>query len=146
MKNTTQTLLAFILLIFMSCSMEPEKINYGADACHFCQMTIVDQQHASQYVTSKGKQFKFDAIECMLNEFSEKTTNNIDVILVADYGNPGTMTDAINATFLISPEIKSPMGAFLSAFAEKEMAEKSLQQNSGKLYTWTSIKEKYLVK
>ena len=146
MKNITQTLLAFSLLIFMSCSMEPEKINYGADACHFCQMTIVDQQHASQYVTSKGKQFKFDAIECMLNEFSEKTTNNIDVILVADYGNPGTMTDAKNATFLISPEIKSPMGAFLSAFEEKEMAEKSLQQNSGKLYTWTTIKEKYSVK
>ena len=145
MKNITQTFLAVSLLFFMSCSIEPEKINYGSDACHFCQMTIVDQQHASQYVTSKGKQFKFDAIECMLNEFSEKTTSNIDVILVADYGNPGSMTDANAATFLISPEIKSPMGAFLSGFSDKPMAEKTLQENSGKLYTWTSIKEKYSV-
>lgn len=145
MKKITQTFLAVSLLFFMSCSIEPEKINYGSDACHFCQMTIVDQQHASQYVTSKGKQFKFDAIECMLNEFSEKTTSNIDVILVADYGHPGSMTNANTATYLISPEIKSPMGAFLSAFSDKAMAEKTLQENSGKLYTWTSIKEKYSV-
>ena len=145
MKNITQTFLAVSLLFFMSCSIEPEKINYGSDACHFCQMTIVDQQHASQYVTSKGKQYKFDAIECMLNEFSEKTTSNIDVILVADYGNPGSMTDANTATYIISPEIKSPMGAFLSAFSDKAMAEKTLQENSGKLYTWTSIKAKYSV-
>ena len=146
MENITKTFLAISLLFFMSCSVEPEKINYGSDACHFCQMTIVDQQHAAQYVTSKGKQFKFDAIECMLNEFSERTTSNIDVILVADYGNPGSMTDAINATYLISPEIKSPMGAFLSAFSEEEIANRTLQENSGKLYTWTSIKEKYSVK
>lgn len=146
MKNITKIYLAISLLFFMSCSVEPEKINYGSDACHFCQMTIVDQQHASQFVTSKGKQFKFDAIECMLNEFSERTTENINVILVADYGNPGSMTDAKNATYLISPEIKSPMGAFLSAFSEKDKAERSLEENSGELYNWTSIKEKYSVK
>ena len=146
MKNITKTFLALSLLFFMSCSVEPEKINYGSDACHFCQMTIVDQQHSAQYVTSKGKQFKFDAIECMLNEFSEKTTENINVILIADYGNPGSMTDAKNATYLISPEIKSPMGAFLSAFSDEDKAKKALQENSGKLYTWTSIKDKYSVK
>ena len=146
MKNISKTFLVVSLLFILSCSVEPEKINYGSDACHFCQMTIVDKQHAAQYVTSKGKQFKFDAVECMLNEFAESTTDNIDVILVADYGNPGSMTDAKNATYLISPEIKSPMGAFLSAFSNEEIATKTLKENSGKLYTWTSIKEKYSVK
>ena len=29
-------------------------------------MTIVDRQHAAEAVTSKGKVFKFDAIECMV--------------------------------------------------------------------------------
>ena len=64
-------------ILLLSCTIKPEKINFGSDMCHFCQMTIVDRQHAAQYVTSKGKQFKFDAIECMLNEFSEKTTRSI---------------------------------------------------------------------
>ena len=109
-------------------------------------MTIVDQQHAAQYVTAKGKQFKFDAIECMLNEFSEITTDDVSVILVSDYGDPGKMTEARNATYLISPEIKSPMGAFLSAFSDEEKAKKTLLENSGKLYTWATIKEKYSIK
>ncbi len=145
MKNITLTLPALILLFFISCSLEPEKINYGSDSCHFCQMTIVDQQHAAQYVTAKGKQFKFDAIECMLNEFSEITTEDISVILVADYGNPGNMTAARNATYLISEEIKSPMGAFLSAFSEEQKAKELVLTSSDKVYTWSSIKEKYSV-
>ena len=145
MKNITQTLLALSLLFFISCSLEPEKINYGSDSCHFCQMTIVDQQHAAQYVTAKGKQFKFDAIECMLNEFSEITTEDVSVILVADYGNPGNMTAARNATYLISEEIKSPMGAFLSAFSEEQKAKELLLTSTDKIYTWSSIKEKYSV-
>jgi copper chaperone NosL len=134
------------ILVFVSCSTEPEKIIYGSDACHFCSMTIVDIQHAAQYVTEKGKQFKFDAIECMLNEFSEITTENIGVILVSDYSNPGNMTDAITATYLISKEIKSPMGAFLSAFSETENANTFALKEDDKLFDWFAIKKKYTVK
>ncbi len=145
MKKALLTVFTIILLISTSCKVEPEKINYGSDVCHFCQMTIVDQQHAAQYVTNKGKQFKFDAIECMLNDLVEKSTKEIQIFLVSDYGNPGEMTDATAATYLISQEIKSPMGAFLSAFSNKTEAEKTLQNSGGDLYTWISIKEKYEV-
>lgn len=146
MKNFALTLFTVGLLLIVSCSIEPEKINYGSDACHFCKMTIVDQQHAAQFVTEKGKQFKFDAIECMLNEMSEKSTVNIAMYLVSDYGNPGSMTDAKNATYLITQEIKSPMGAFLSAFSEDNKAQEQVKSSDDKLYSWTSIKEKYSIK
>ena len=134
------------ILLATSCKVEPEIINYGSDACNFCKMTIVDQQHAAQYVTNKGKQFKFDAIECMLNDLAEKSTNEIHTFLVSDYGRPGSMADAQTATYLISQEIKSPMGAFLSAFSSEESAKKTKQESGGKLYNWSSIKEKYDVK
>ncbi len=142
------TLAVFITLVILtiSCKVEPEKINFGADSCHFCKMTIVDQQHASQFVTAKGKQFKFDAIECMLNELSEKGTSDITIFLVADYANPGTMTDAKTATYLISQEIKSPMGAFLSAFSSEILAKETQQKVGGDVYSWSAIKEKYEVK
>ncbi|MDH3321968.1 MAG: nitrous oxide reductase accessory protein NosL [Flavobacteriaceae bacterium] len=143
MKKGLLAIVSSICLLFTSCKVEPEKILYGSDACHFCKMTIVDQQHAAQYVTTKGKQFKFDAIECMLNDMSEKNTNNISVYLVSDYGNPGSMTDAQTATYLISQKIKSPMGAFLSAFSVEALAKKTQEENEGELYTWTTIKEKY---
>lgn len=146
MKKVFITVFTTFLLIFISCNVEPEKINYGSDMCHFCKMTIVDQQHAAQYVTTKGKQFKFDAIECMLNDLEEITTEDIPIFLVSDYGNPGKMTEATTATYLISEEIKSPMGAFLSAFSNKEKAEETLSINGGELYTWATIMKKYSVK
>jgi len=143
MKKILLIISTTILLLSISCKVEPEVINFGLDACHFCKMTIVDQQHAAQYVTVKGKQFKFDAIECMLNDLAEKSTNEIDIFLVSDYGNPGYMTDAQTSTYLISQEIKSPMGAFLSAFSIEELANKTQQESGGKFYNWSSIKEKY---
>ncbi len=144
MKKTIS--IFFVGLLLLSCIIEPEKINFGSDACHFCKMTIVDKQHAAQYVTSKGKQYKFDAIECMLNEFSEKTTKDIKIILVADFGTPETMTDARTATYLISEQIKSPMGAFLSGFSDEMKANEFVLGEDDRLFTWSSIKEKYSVK
>ena len=134
------------LLILASCSTEPQKIDFGSDACHFCKMTIVDSQHAAQYITTKGKQFKFDAVECMLNKFSEISTENIDVILVSDYANPGNMTDAKTAVYLISKEIKSPMGANLSAFSKESSAKEFVKIEDDQLFSWKTIKEKYSVK
>ncbi|PCI11422.1 MAG: hypothetical protein COB73_01930 [Flavobacteriaceae bacterium] len=146
MKTKNLTIFGVILLLFSACNIDAEKINYGADACRFCQMTIVDQQHAAQYVTLKGKQFKYDAIECMLNDLSKTGSENVGIILIADYMNPGVMTDATTATYLISEEIKSPMGAFLSGFSQNEQAKSFVKSDKDLLYSWQTIKEKYSVK
>ncbi len=146
MNKLTLVFFIAIVILTVSCKVEPEKINFGSDSCHFCKMTIVDQQHASQYITGKGKQFKFDSIECMLNELSDKDTSNITIFLVSDYSNPGSMINAQTATYLISTEIKSPMGAFLSSFSSEKLAKETQQKMGGDIYSWSAIKEKYEVK
>lgn len=145
MKNFLS--LGFVCLLFTvsSCEVKPVPINFGTDTCHFCKMTIVDKQHAAQYVTKKGKQFKFDSVECLLNDLSENGTNHLALILVSDYSNPGEMIDAKRATFLISEEIKSPMGANLSSFADRAEAESAFNAHGGKLYSWEEIQRKYQV-
>lgn len=143
MKKLLYTTFTIVLCALFSCETAPEPINYGSDACAFCKMTIVDQQHAAQYVTHKGKQFKFDAIECMLNDISEKGIDHTGILLVADYKNPGSMVSADQATYLISKEIKSPMGAYLSAFSSQSVAQQTLDQSGGKLYTWPEMLQKY---
>lgn len=143
MRKVFYTAFVFMLCSLFSCEIAPETINYGSDACSFCKMTIVDQQHASQYVTTKGKQFKFDAIECMLNDIVEKDIKKIEILLVADYQNPGSLIVANQATYLISKEIKSPMGAYLSAFSSNPVATKTLDESGGKLYSWTEILQKF---
>jgi len=143
MKKVHITAFASLLCLLFSCDVEPEQINYGNDACHFCKMTIVDQQHAAQYVTKKGKQFKFDAIECMVNELSEKEIEKIGILLVSDYKEPGQMTSALDATYLISKEIKSPMGANLSAFESTQIANTTKDESGGELYTWIQLLKKF---
>jgi copper chaperone NosL len=106
-------------------------------------MTIVDQQHAAQYVTKKGKQFKFDAVECMLNDLSENGMDNLEILLVSDYSKPREMTDAARATYLISEAIKSPMGANLSSFGTRAAAEETAEDHSGDLYSWEEMLSKY---
>ncbi|RXP44511.1 hypothetical protein EC396_17280 [Lutibacter sp. HS1-25] len=131
-----------ILLLTISCKIEPESIAYGKDQCSFCMMSIVDKTHASQYVTNKGKQFKFDAIECLINDLSEKNEGDLAIILVANYIKPGEMIDAKSATYLISKEIKSPMGANLSGVSTIEKAQELQQKFTGEIYTWEKLKER----
>lgn len=129
----------FILLLSISCKVEPESILYGKDQCSFCKMNIVDKTHAAQYVTKKGKQFKFDAIECLVNDLGQKSEEDVSIILVANYGNPGEMINAKTATYLISSGIKSPMGANLSAFETLEKALEFQQEYLGEIYAWQPL-------
>ena len=133
-----------ILLLFLaSCAIEPQPINYGKDACHYCKMNIVDSQHAAQFVTQKGKCYKFDAIECMLNQMKEFDEAPIALHLVCDYANPGELTDATTATYLICDAIPSPMGGFLTAFETQENAVLTHEETSGLLLGWNKLKAKY---
>ena len=132
-----------ILIPVASCEIAPEPIVYGTDACHFCRMTIVDDQHAAEFVTKKGKVFKFDASECMINHLRDVDNKAIALFLVNDYNNPGELIDATQATYLISEHIPSPMGAYLTAFETREVAESIEKENKGELYTWEELRDKF---
>ncbi|WP_040253390.1 nitrous oxide reductase accessory protein NosL [Psychroserpens mesophilus] len=132
---------SFIALLWLlfSCNVSPKPIDYGSDGCHYCKMTIVDKVHAAEIVTLKGKVYKFDATECMINFMEEFETSEIALYLSNNYTEPETLIDATKATFLISKNIPSPMGAFLSAFKSKSEAKKIQSQKGGNLYTWNEL-------
>lgn len=130
----------FGLFLFLSCSKNIEPIAYGNDSCTYCSMTIVDPYHAAQLVTKKGKNYKFDSSECMIHYLHKHSTESMMLhILAADYTHPGKLMDATKAHFLISEQISSPMGAFLSAFEDKASAQELQKQYTGKLYDWKNI-------
>ncbi|MFX0555285.1 nitrous oxide reductase accessory protein NosL [Maribacter sp. CXY002] len=136
-------LIAIILITIWSCNVGPKAINYGADACHYCSMTIVDRQHASQLVTEKGKVFKFDATECMMNHANEVDRQSIAMFLANDYNMPGELIDATKATFLISKNIPSPMGEYLTAFSNQTKAQTAQIENGGELLTWEELQKRF---
>ncbi|MDG1573325.1 nitrous oxide reductase accessory protein NosL [Robiginitalea sp. M366] len=128
-----------LTLLMLGCSVKPRPIRYGADACHFCRMTLVDRQHAAQMVTAKGRNYTFDAIECLADQLGQMPDTEMAYLLVADYAHPGELTQASEATYLVSPGIPSPMGAFLSAFAQEADARVAHEREGGTLYTWASL-------
>ncbi|MBK7408200.1 MAG: nitrous oxide reductase accessory protein NosL [Saprospirales bacterium] len=135
--------LYIIPFLLVACSTGPKPIEYGADKCDFCRMTIVDVQHAAEVVTTKGKVFKFDAIECMVRYVGEHDQESFASFWVNDYpSTSGELVDAMACTFLISPNIPSPMGAFLSGFSNAEEARKFQLEKGGELYDWGALLEK----
>lgn len=128
--------------VLASCDKSPQAINYGEDECHFCRMGIVDATHAAQVVTEKGRNYKFDATECMIDFLrTEMEEEKMLHVLSANLKEPGTLISVYDATFIISENIPSPMGAFLSALSSKEEAKSLQEESGGKLYTWDEVKK-----
>ncbi len=128
------------LLLVISCNTDPKPIHYGSDACDFCEMTIVSEVFAARAVSTKGKQFKYDAIECMVNDLQQKDVE-MAVLQVADYSNPGAMIDVENAVFVINDSINSPMGANLAAVGKEKDSAGEMRSMD-----WDSLLELFLRK
>lgn len=135
-------LLALIILT-SSCSSGPEPIRYGEEACSFCKMTIVDAKFGAEIVSTKGKIFKFDALECMLGFENKGYIESIDIkgYYVIDASRPAELVEANKAQYLHSENFPSPMGGNVSAFADMKVLEKMHSEFSGKMLDWNNVKE-----
>lgn len=136
-------LLAFTTFLG-SCSPSEEPFYYGKDACSFCKMTIVDKQHATQMVTHKGKIFKYDAMECMINDLALHEPKEIALLRTNHFFIPEVTIDAELAFYLISPNLPSPMGANLTAFSDSASALNAKEEYSGEIYNWNQLRKKFV--
>ena len=150
LKKLTYYILLPFLLAMSACQPSPKPIGYGSDMCHFCKMTIVDAQHGAEAVTAKGKVFMFDAIECLANYVEQEQGTAFAYLLVNDYHAPKELINATESHYLISQNLPSPMGAFLTAFRDKAAAYEMQKAKGGEVFEWDGLlaylKEKGIVK
>jgi copper chaperone NosL len=126
-----------------SCSVKPEPLILGKDACYTCKMTLMDERFGGEIVTKKGKVYKFDDFNCMIN-FSKsgyEPDENIALQLVVDYAQPGHLVDVQKASYCKSDQIKSPMAGQAAAFEKKEDLEKFNSEWKGAVLTWAELVE-----
>ena len=117
-----------VLLIIMfaaityGCTVEPEPLAYGTDVCHTCKMTLMDDKFGAEIVTKKGKVYKFDDVNCMLNLYHSDFDSQGDIahLLVINFAQPNQFIDATNSWYLKSELIRSPMASGIAAFANQE--------------------------
>ena len=143
MKTLKYVVTIVAIGILLSCNVAPKPIEYGQDACYYCKMTIVDKIHAAEVVTNKGKVYMFDASECMIHFMDEFDISQIELFLSNNYTNPEELIDATKATFLISENVPSPMGANLSAFKNKDDALGLQAKKGGEIYNWEALFNKF---
>jgi copper chaperone NosL len=130
----------FLLLLFSSCTTEPQPIVAGKDECHFCKMTVVDSRFATELITDKGKVFKFDDIICMSKfiKAGKVDENKMSRILLTDFSD-NSLIDAETAFILESNELHSPMGGNAAAFLLKDEAHNMQKEKGGEIIEWKTL-------
>lgn len=131
----------FVLLLMLGCSSGPEPLRYGEDACHHCKMVLADQKFGAELVTTKGKLYKFDDLNCMINFLNEGVVGERDIQhrLVIDFTAPGKLIDAGNAFYVKSRLVKSPMASQVAAFEQYDSMEKYKRELQGIYLTWGEL-------
>lgn len=129
------------LLFFCSCTNDFEPIDYGHEACAQCKMTIMDKRYACEFITKKGKAYKFDDIGCLRKYIKEENLSEADLtIYVANYNNPaGKFLDARHAVYLHNDFFKSPMNGYTAAFAEGSSAQQYIDSLNLLLLKWENL-------
>ncbi|MEO9872003.1 nitrous oxide reductase accessory protein NosL [Ekhidna sp.] len=128
-------------LVMCGSVLAQDVINLGKDACAHCNMYIKDQQFVAVAVDQNNSSQKFDAIECLVNYLKEEDESTFSKLLVADYEKNGSLIKAQSAVYLKSKNIASPMGAYLSAYSTREVAERVQKTQGGDLYDWDELKK-----
>ncbi len=146
MKRNLKLFLLSAVFILLACNPESQPINYGSDMCEFCRMSIVDQRFGSEIVTQKGKVYKFDAVECMVNYLDERVEDEskLKYILTNTLDAPGELIDVQECRFLRSKNMPSPMGMFINPFKDNTLAIRNQEENSGAILDWTTLRNEFI--
>lgn len=136
-----RVIIAILLISLLSCTAEPEPLQYGQDACHTCKMTLMDKKFGAELVSRKGKVYKFDDVNCMLTFYNSGEIQPQDFAyrLVTDFSRPATLIEAADAFYLKSPAIKTPMASQIAAFQHKENMENIKKQSKGIYLVWGEL-------
>ncbi|MDO8494152.1 MAG: nitrous oxide reductase accessory protein NosL [Deltaproteobacteria bacterium] len=123
--------LIVVFLVFACNRKLPSDFSSGEFACDFCRMQIVDLRFKAEAVTKKGKVFRFDSIECLL-DWQREHQSEMRNAWVTDFYHPAQWIELKQAYILKSKTLPSPMGGFLSAYATEQDFEKARKEFGGK--------------
>jgi copper chaperone NosL len=112
----------------------------GARSCDYCRMTISDERFGGQLITTKGKVYAFDSIECLASFYLQQPAiGENSTVWVADYANPGHWVAADTALFARSEQHQSPMGLNLVSFAAGSDTRLALGATSNAPLRWPQV-------
>jgi len=137
----TAALNIMAVILFTSCSTDPQQINYGKDACDYCKMNIVDERFSAQCISTKGKSYQFDDIHCLVSFMKNGGIwrNEVSGVYFSDFNEKNKWIKSEQAFLLQSDSLRSPMGWNMTAFSSENAREEAFNKFNGKKLIWTEI-------
>lgn len=135
-------ILPMVLLAF--CDQAPVSIDFGKAECAHCRMNVVDRKFGAALVTSKGRRYVFDGVECLVPFVNDGQLDATDVAQwwVCDHAHPGRLLDATKASFAHGDSYRSPMRGDVAAFATQQARDSSLAVTGGDALDWQEVIQK----
>ncbi len=138
MKSFVAILLTALMLT--SCGNSgPEPINYNQDACEFCKMSISESRFAAEIITVKGRVYKFDDLQCLLQYDASNKEVAVKNYYVGSFLEDGKLIDATTALFVKHESLRSPMGGNIAAFTTQQTAANYASKNQVEIMNWKDL-------
>lgn len=143
MISVLKNSLILFLLFLYGCGQDPQPIEYGKDSCEYCMMLITDSKYGAELVTPKGKCFKFDSVECMVEHLLEDKSDQMEnaALWINDFTKPAHFINAKSAYYLQNEKFHSPMGFNVLAVEDHKEFNKIKEEHGGVEYNWDKIVE-----
>lgn len=134
-------ILGLISVAVVGCALEPKPLVHGLDQCAYCKMTLSDKQYGGSFITSKGKIYTFDSVECLAAHLASSDQESVDIrsLWVVDYENPPQLISVDEAFFLHSRDLPSPMGMNLTAFGPGITQQAVQHSFFGEILNWQGV-------
>ncbi len=144
-KSVLPTARSLALLLFLgslnSCQAGPEPVILGTDHCAFCKMTISDNRFGAELITRKGRVYKFDDAQCLLNYIGSGELKKQDIadIYLTNFTISHELVRAEKAYLLKGELFKGPMNGNIAAFGSEDSMKLAENQFSGKSVDWKQL-------
>ena len=142
--GTATAVLFAALILLPGCESKPQPIAYGKDACASCTMVLADRHYGCEFVSGKGKVFKFDDVNC-LTEYMAAEPARSDIggqAFIVSFNDSNELLDVHTAVFLKHPKLRTPMNSTIAGFPDENSASAVSKElgDGGKLITWDEVK------
>jgi len=143
----------FLLVTAAACagdrSTGPPEIHYGLEECRHCRMIVSEERFAAAVVEG-GEAAPFDDLGCLVAHLRERG-DGVPADSSAPGGGPvawvhdhptGHWLPAADAHFVRDPELITPMGSGLLAFAHRAEAEEVAAGAGTEVWGWGELLER----
>lgn len=139
-----------LLLLLAACApgevtASPPEIRYGETICVECNMIISDVRFAAGYAhevaPGRYESIPFDDIGDMLFYAAKHPEHNVTNWYVHDYDTEEWL-DGVQAVYVFSHGLQTPMGQGVAAFATQEQADALLETLDGESFDWAELQRR----